>query len=785
MKKFNLLSIPEDRWAGKFISVILFVVFISLSDCIYCQNKVGFANNIEAYRVKWWYIPTAFGMPPNPAARPIYGVINIDNGVLTVRHAILEGRELGDYRLPYWPVTSFVSIFSKTAELAHQSSVTLIVDGKKKTFPFRCGDPKSSSSSMNSKRIEEGFDLAHIKDADVLKVTNKGSESPILMEHSLVVTKGSFDIPVFIKATNTSDQTIQDVVVQVSYGQDFNWSSFGTSDSQDYQQIEAPASGESKAFFAFSSGMKRGYEFHQTEGCELSYKISREMNAWKVIFQNTSRTLAPGASMVFRYDLRVIDKPLVRTSGNKSISKQEFDLVEFTKIKPTVVKTEPVNPVGRVTVQDVIRNLDKPKLRGVLHDISGFPQILTDLATLKDWGGNLASTLIENPDETRQIMEFGHKLGMKMFITSENSYSSGIPLKLDRLFAANLKPAEYPDSYGQNEDHNTWYAVKPTLDFVTEFGKPMSASTQEEKVRYWSRCFVDKWFKTLAYVRQHDPGGNIWFDIPSPSVAYVDPLDYHKVFLSEVKKLGDLGDEFTIFPFYYGPDYNHIEYMMRMWKDAGFPRAVFRLRLPSFPKPSQFLRALTAARRGGSDGAAARYIRSDAEGRYIQADSSGSKFTFWGLDEWRWKSLLLAAHANFPTPELKAYCFIEEPAELVEALAVSDVNVYSVKSDEEDFIQRLKKLVPGKVKLIKSLPKNPPKSGQINLVIGEDATFNRSEWVYDIQRKDLGINKGVIQMRGNIVRLNGPDTLGLANAETLFLRFAELAISEKISGSKH
>jgi len=227
------------------------------------------ANTIETYQVSWWNMPISFGLSGN-WARPGYGVINIDNGELVLRHALLEGRPLGDYRLPYWPKRSFVSIYSNSAELAHQSSVSLSVNGKKETFPFRCGDPNyrgtDAKLSIRMKRIDEGFELARFEKSDVLKVTNKGSESPILMEHHFVVTKDSRDIPVFIKATNQSNQIIQDLVVEVSYTQDFNWSSFGSSNSENYQQIKAPAKGITNSFYAYSSGMERGYEFYQIEG---------------------------------------------------------------------------------------------------------------------------------------------------------------------------------------------------------------------------------------------------------------------------------------------------------------------------------------------------------------------------------------------------------------------------------------------------------------------------------------------------------------------------------------
>lgn len=66
--------------------------------------------------------------------------------------------------MPYWPLTSFVSIYSNSAELTHKSSVSLSADGKKEEFSFRCVDPKYRESDIKlnnrMKRIDEGFELA-------------------------------------------------------------------------------------------------------------------------------------------------------------------------------------------------------------------------------------------------------------------------------------------------------------------------------------------------------------------------------------------------------------------------------------------------------------------------------------------------------------------------------------------------------------------------------------------------------------------------------------------------
>jgi hypothetical protein len=758
-------------------SILLFIglIFFS-SSSVRSQHIIDESkNSIEAYRVSWWNMPISFGLSGN-WARPMYGVIIIDNGELALRHALIEGRPLGDYRLPYWPITSFVSIYSNSAELAHQSSVRFSVNGKKETLPFRCGDPKyrgSDDKLLNRmKRINDGFEFAQIQESDVLKVTNKGSEAPILMEHHFAVTKGSRDIPVFIKATNQSHQTIQGAVVEVSYAQDFNWSSFGVGSSQHYQRINAPASGAANSFFAFSSGMERGYEFFQIEGGELSYTLNPEFNAWEVTIKNSSTTLEPGDSIVFNYILRIIDKPIQQSSQTNTLSWKELDKLEFSILKPVEIKSAPVNPAQQITILDVIRNLNKPKVRG-LHCIAG-PYALDDLEKLIDWGGNLAFAGPHaggNVDESRQIIKRGNELGLEMLVAGAGYYTTGLPPNFDHLFSANLKPLEYPDSYGQDEDHSYWYAARPTLDFEAEFGKPMSAATLEEKVSYWSRCFVDKWRTTSADVRAEDPDGNIWFYLPTPNLANIDPLDYHDLFLREVSKLGDV---LTVFPFYYGDDYNQIEYMMRRWKNAGVHRAVFLPGAPTFSRPSQFIRAITAARRGGADGACG----------FAFSMSVYDQFGFLSFDhEWRWKSVMLASHANFPTPDLNAYSLLENPAELVEALSVSEVTVFSGESDTEEFCQKLEMFIPGQVQLNHGFPEKPPLSGHLFVIIGDDSNNGHSKWLDVLRIQDASTtstNKGIIQMSDHIVRIDGSDMIGLQNAERLFLRFAEMAKVESL-----
>ena len=760
LKTNKLMGTVLIRFINDSIIIAFILMMFLLPGCIEDKSKDNHVNKIEVYKVPWWNVLKSDGRS-GEWGRPTYGVINIDNGKLTIRHAILEGRPLRDYRLPYSAVRSFLSFFSKSAELTHQSSVSFTLNDSTETFPFVCGDKKYGYNSMKNKRIEEGFEVAQSKDADILKITNRGSESPLLMEHYFVIEQNSFKIPVYIKITNITDKTIKDIEAEILYTQDFNWDSFGISNSEIYKPIEPPDSGNAKCFYAYSSGMERGFEFNQIKGCELAYKLNPEFNVWNISITNPLTTLEPGESIMFSYKLSIIDGPLDKVVNDKFISEKQLEFLEFENLIPFETRTAPINPNERVMIHDVINNIDEPKVRG-LHSITGLPGAFEDIKLLKEWGGNLAITT-GNPDEVKQITEYGHNLGMEIFVPGSENYMTGLPLKFDHFFNADFKPHEFPDSYGQDEDHYYWHPVKPNLDFKAEFGKPMSKATQEEKVIYWSRCFVNKWRQTLKNVREFDPNGNIWFYMPSPGVANIDPFDYYDLFFSEVSKLGDA---LTVFPFYYGTDYNQIEYMVHRWKNAGISRVVFLPGAPTYLKPSQFIHAITAARRGGADGACG-----------FAFSVSEEEFD----DEWRWKSVMLASHANFPTPELDAYCFIEEPAELLELLAVSEVSVFSETSDTEVFSQSLEQMLSDKVYRFENLPENDPEKDQLFIIIGGDTSNTENYWPYDLKKNDPGADKGVVQMVKNIVKIDGSNKTGIKNAELLFLRFAELIKAERKS----
>jgi hypothetical protein len=240
----------------------------------------------------------------------------------------------------------------------------------------------------------------------------------------------------------------------------------------------------------------------------------------------------------------------------------------------------------------------------------------------------------------------------------------------------------------------------------------------------------------------------VWFYAPFPSVAHVDPLDDYDPFL---RTLAGLGPKLTVLPFYYGIEYNQAEYMVRRWKDAGAERAVFLPMRDFMTKPSQFMRAITAARRGRADGTC---------GFAFAVGSAPAE------KQWQWKAVMLAALANFPTPELDAFCLIEEPAVLLEALAVSDVAVASDSMDVTAFVASLRDLLPGEVRAGDA-------PAALTIHIGPPA---RREELPEAFRAE---GKGLLELNGATVRVSGTDPTGVSHALELLLRFAEPARIER------
>jgi len=700
-------------------------------------TRVEGANRIDAFLVRWW------GAKGSELDRPIYRVARIDNERLEVRHIIVKGRPLDDYVLPYWPIRSCLAILNRPAELAHQARVKITREGK---------------FQRESLVAHEGFEFATIGQADVLKITNRGSGETALMEQFLVIAKGNPAIHVMARVTNTSDKPFQDVEQQIHYGQRFNWGDFAAPRGDDYVAVKPGDYGEAQAFHAFSAGMNRGYEFIAGEGCHVAYTCFKEINRWRATMTGKVVTLAAGESTTMRYAIRTTDRRLTQPTRGEASPVPNPSEARFRRVTPTVLKTAPVRHEGRVMLPQIVADLKRPKIRG-LNLRAGFPQALKDLDTLKAWGCNLVIIGIGKPEQTRQVIQRGHKLGMEMFVAGRGRWTKGPP-RFDALYDKPLPPSQQADSHGQDEDHYYWYGHQPTRDFQADFGKPTGRATQEEKVRYMARCFADRWRGVLNTVRRHAPDGGIWFYMPSPGIAHIDALDHYDVFFREIAKLGR---PLTVFPFYYGIEYNQAEYMVRRWKDAGVHRVGFLPMRGFMARPNQFIRAITAARRGQADGTCGFAFP-------ISAEKPGNA--------WQWKSVMLAAQANFPTPELDAFCLIEEPAELVEALAANDFVILSGDADVSGFAKRLGELLPGRVEPSRSVP-DPPSPAAFTILVGPATKRAPNAWPVDISGLRLGGGKGCIQMQGRTVGLFGSDAVGLGHAMALLERFAELARAER------
>ena len=425
------------------------------------------ANHIDSYRVRWW------GAPGSEFDRPIYQILRIENGPLEVRHAVLPGRELGDYRLPYWPIRSFVSIIRRPAELPHRGYVEYLAKDKKTTMPLV---------------VNGGFELATLDNADVLKVTNEKSHWPLLMEHYFIIEKDSPAVQVVARVTNSTKETIKGVVPAAIYAQDFNWSNFGALREGKSASAEEPDKGTASGFFAFSSGMKRGYEFLPGDNCTLSCRITEPLNAWEVTMRGASADLAPGESTCFRYVVRATDGMPEEKQQTDIVPTERLLALPYRKIEAGEFKPAPFASEGRVMLPQVVEGLKKPKVRGLNLRGSG-SQALEDLKTLKEWGCNLVITRAGKTEPTGKLIETGHELGMEMFVSGSGSFHDGAP-KFDQYYSKPLPPERQADSHGQDEDHYYWFDIEPTRDFQAEFGKPPGAATVEEKVRYYSRCFL-------------------------------------------------------------------------------------------------------------------------------------------------------------------------------------------------------------------------------------------------------------------------------------------------------
>ena len=554
----------------------------------YAESKIESVNPVEVYLAHWW------GTEGSVMSRPDYRVSRIDNGELQIHYSICPGRMLGDMIMPYWSIKSVFSFLNAPGELAHRPYATFLEAGEEKKLNFI---PRS------------GIELAQWKGMDALKIRNRSigfpedtttdapETNPLTIENIFLMGKDNPEIPIVVRVTNTGSKPLTQIVVELNYVQNFNWSDFGITQTETYQKAEIPTDGKAHAFFAYSSGMKRGYEFLTGRHCELSYALTSEMNTWKVVVCGESERLAPGESFEFNYTLRTLKNIPEKPFSPKEVLSQRLYELPYRRIQPATYKKAPIQTDGRVMLPQVIANLEKPKIRGLnLRD--GFPRCLESLDLLQTWGCNLIVTNIGDPDSTAKLIEKGHQLGMEMFMAGRGHYRTGSP-DFSSFYSKSIPVSQQPDSHGQDEDHYYWHSIQPSLDFESEFGKPMAEATHDEKVLYWGRCFADKWKKVMADIKPHTSAQEVWYYIPAPSIAFVDPLDSYDLFLRE---LASLGESLTVFPFYYGIEYNQAEYMIRRWKDAGAQRVAFLPMTDFLVRPSQFFRVITASRRGQADG---------------------------------------------------------------------------------------------------------------------------------------------------------------------------------------
>jgi hypothetical protein len=536
----------------------------------------------------------------------------------------------------------------------------------------------------------------------------------------------------------------------VRYGQDFNWSRF--SEWRDGDHRPARSKGSSDAFHAFSSGMGKGFLFKSLENCELRYLLG-ENNSWEVQITNPALDLGTAESTSLRYSIQVTDST-ASLKGNMGDSREGFDLddLAFDEIMPTAFRGAPTAVGPSISIHSIMERYGRPWVRG-LNLRATFPGVLDDIQTLSEWGCNLLITGMGDAQQLSQISSKAHSLGMEFFLQGRGNFTEGPP-SFDGLLCHKLKDMEKPDSLGQDEDHHYWYPVASTRDFVRDFGKPPSQATLEEKAIHFSKCFADKWRRVLVDAKTINPHAGIWFYTPTPGIANIDPLDCYDIFIREASAIGD---KLTVFPFYYGVDYAQAEYMIRRWKEGKAGRVVFLPMRDFMVRPSQFFRAITAARRGGADGVC---------GFSFKVGESSRE------EAWQWMSVMLAAWANFPTPDLDAICLIEEPAELVEALGTRDISL--IGSCPDDLAAELGKLLPGKVTNYTRRSSRGAGS-RLHIRVGQIPPSSAIRLgIPDRIPKD----KGIITMRGKELFVGGPTQEAMQNALDLLARFAELGAAE-------
>ncbi len=703
----------------------------------------------ETHLVRWW------GTEGSQQGRPIYRIARTDNGLLILHYSIVPGRVLTEYTMPYWPIRSCFALVSGPAEVAHHVFMHYTVDGQQKRLEFnpRSGIERAEHDGFFFLKIRNRS-IASPEDATIPAGDEYSETTPCMAEHVFALRPGSPVVHVACTLTNVSDRPLAAVSTEVRYAQSFNWSDFGSAAAGSYAPVEAPAKGRSKRFFAYSAGMAQGYEFSAGPGSRLEYQLEETMNRWTVTLGTDSPAdLAPGASTSLAYTVRVVNALPEAAREDGVLNVEALGELTFERIQPDSYKAAPVEPQRRVTIGDQLARLAEPKVRG-LNLRASFPGMLKDLDTIREWSGNLVILGLGNPEQTAQAIEHGHAAGLEMLLQGRGRFDDGPP-SFDAYYETERPRAQQADAHGQDEDHYYWFAIPPSRDFETDFGKPLAQATQEERVEYWGRCFHDKWQAVHEDVKQHAPNGGIWFYSPMPGIAHTEPLDYYDPFL---KAFAPLGGSLTVFPFYYGIEYNQAEYMVRKWKDACPARVVFLPMCGFLTRPSQFFRVISAGRRGGADGAC---------GFHFPVGESTPD------DVWQWQSVLLAARADFPTPELDVLCLMEEPAGLVEALARSHVAVMGDAPTVQGMVSRLNEALPGEV-----VAAEEPIEGQLVIKL-ERAIPEDSVLFQRIPKNTEGLEaKGFLVLETDRLRVCGATDEAMDHALELLMRFVELAAVE-------
>ena len=251
-------------------------------------------------------------------------------------------------------------------------------------------------------------------------------------------------------------------------------------DGEAYLPVEGSCENHTKAFFAYSSGMDRGYELIGGQGCELTYRIDATENRWRAALTTPAAELEPDQSVEARYLLRVLREVPGHAAAAESGTNSDCESLRFSRLENLPWKQAPVDPARRVTLAQVIAGMARGKTRG-LNLRTNPADADDDLHVMKEWGANLVIFPLGRAEQLRQQVVCARRLGMEVFVQGRGAYNKEPPT-FGPLWEASPSPKEMPDSFGQDEDHYYWHQPLPGRDFQAEFGHPTAQATQEEKV---------------------------------------------------------------------------------------------------------------------------------------------------------------------------------------------------------------------------------------------------------------------------------------------------------------